>query len=255
MARGYQNNGMRQIADALKKQAKKALEASARNAEIKKGIRQLGKSFTAIRSLASTIFGGKKYGGRKSRQQSAVKAMGVIVGNVVADSLADDRRANLEDALNTVREFADDPKVLEALQRILEGAGAQVTWPTGVTSPAEARGAGIIGPGSPSGPGGRGGIGSGEDEPPGAGSAGGSGGGGSGGSRVNMGNEAGEPPRYRNFPPDHPIVTGEMVDCRSSNVHSYGYDIQVHTLYVRYLNQDENSNARHGPGPIYAYYN
>jgi len=38
----------------------------------------------------------------------------------------------------------------------------------------------------------------------------------------------------REFPADHPLVTGEMVEVASSNVHSIGYDLDAQTLYVRF---------------------
>lgn len=52
------------------------------------------------------------------------------------------------------------------------------------------------------------------------------------------------------FPVDHPVVTKEMVEAVSSNVHSYGYDVDSLTLYVRYI-ADEKFGR--GPGSLYAY--
>ena len=60
----------------------------------------------------------------------------------------------------------------------------------------------------------------------------------------------------RRFPVDHPIVTGEMIDVvGSSNVHSFGYDIEAGALYVRFLAtaKGTGSKKRAGPGPLYRY--
>lgn len=54
----------------------------------------------------------------------------------------------------------------------------------------------------------------------------------------------------RRFPIDHPVVTKEMVPASSSNVHSYGYDVDSLTLYVRYLAPERYGR---GPGSLYAY--
>ena len=66
----------------------------------------------------------------------------------------------------------------------------------------------------------------------------------------------------RQFGVEHPIVTGEMVPAmRSSNVHSYGYDIETAYLYVRYLGYVKGQHAadgsplRSGPGSLYRYSN
>lgn len=58
-------------------------------------------------------------------------------------------------------------------------------------------------------------------------------------------------PMYRGvqaMPVDHPLVTGDMVPVDSSNVHSIGYDLEHHLLYVRYL--DSGGRA----GPLYGYH-
>lgn len=63
----------------------------------------------------------------------------------------------------------------------------------------------------------------------------------------------------KRFAADHPIVTGEMVPVRSSNVHSIGYDASGAYLYVRFLQADPILSARQadlerkGPGPLYRY--
>lgn len=56
------------------------------------------------------------------------------------------------------------------------------------------------------------------------------------------------------FPATHPLVTGEMVEVRSSNVHSIGYDVDNQTLYVRFW----ATRVRRGqevrfPGSLYGY--
>lgn len=58
------------------------------------------------------------------------------------------------------------------------------------------------------------------------------------------------------FPPDHPIVTGQMVPSpQSSNVHSFGYDSDQAALYLRFKRgQLKGSRARpSGPGSLYRY--
>jgi hypothetical protein len=56
----------------------------------------------------------------------------------------------------------------------------------------------------------------------------------------------------RRFPVDHPIVTGEMVIApNSTNVHSFGYDIDSFYLYVRFLGI--TGRVRSGAGALYRY--
>lgn len=59
--------------------------------------------------------------------------------------------------------------------------------------------------------------------------------------------------RGRRFPADHPIVTGEMVEAQSSNVHSFGYDQRDASLFVRFLGGSRME--RGGPGSLYRYAN
>jgi hypothetical protein len=66
----------------------------------------------------------------------------------------------------------------------------------------------------------------------------------------------------RQFGMDHPIVTGEMVKAiNSSNVHSFGYDVESAYLYVRFLGYIRGSRGpdghplRGGPGSLYRYSN
>ena len=58
--------------------------------------------------------------------------------------------------------------------------------------------------------------------------------------------------RFRNLPVDHPIITGAFVaNFQSSNVHSFGYDIENRFLYVRFWAKKDGQKA--GPGPLYRY--
>jgi hypothetical protein len=52
---------------------------------------------------------------------------------------------------------------------------------------------------------------------------------------------------------DHPMVTGEMVQCSSStNVYEFGYDIEAGYLYVRFQ-QPHAKDSRGGAGSLYRY--
>lgn len=53
---------------------------------------------------------------------------------------------------------------------------------------------------------------------------------------------------------DHPMMSGEMMPAGGSNVHSYSYDLDARTLYVRFLGEGFKGR-RVGKGPLYAYYN
>jgi hypothetical protein len=58
----------------------------------------------------------------------------------------------------------------------------------------------------------------------------------------------------RQFPADHPLVTGEMVRVESSNVHSIGYDLDTGTLYVRFLvTVVREGRVRQFGGSLYGY--
>jgi hypothetical protein len=65
------------------------------------------------------------------------------------------------------------------------------------------------------------------------------------------------------YPADHPLVTGEMLQTpESSNVYSYGYDLETRSLYVRFKAPVEHRGGRsfalgrpHVPGPLYRYFN
>lgn len=49
--------------------------------------------------------------------------------------------------------------------------------------------------------------------------------------------------------PEHPLLTGEVVPCESSNVHSFRYDYERAALYVRFLGKARGG----GRGPLYRY--
>ena len=59
----------------------------------------------------------------------------------------------------------------------------------------------------------------------------------------------------RQFDRGHPIVTGTMVRASSSNVHSYGYDVEHEILYIRFLAPDPQNAMQkiQAPGPLYQY--
>lgn len=59
------------------------------------------------------------------------------------------------------------------------------------------------------------------------------------------------------LPRTHPAVTGDFVETpESSNVHSFGFDWESHTLFVRFKAQAQGEKVRpHRPGPIYSYRN
>lgn len=58
----------------------------------------------------------------------------------------------------------------------------------------------------------------------------------------------------KEFPATHPIVTGEMVEVRSSNVHSIGYDLDNHVLYVRFWAETvRKGELVRFPGALYGY--
>lgn len=57
----------------------------------------------------------------------------------------------------------------------------------------------------------------------------------------------------REFSNRHPLVSGDMVlSPNSSNVHSFGYDLESDSLYVRFLASAVHG-AKAGPGPLYRY--
>lgn len=58
----------------------------------------------------------------------------------------------------------------------------------------------------------------------------------------------------REFPATHPIVTGEMVEVRSSNVQAIGYDVEHQILYVRFWAETtRQGQVVRFPGSLYGY--
>ncbi len=58
----------------------------------------------------------------------------------------------------------------------------------------------------------------------------------------------------RQFPADHPVVTGDMVPVQSTNVDSVGYDAATGTLYVRFLYRYRRGEREAAaPGSLYGY--
>jgi hypothetical protein len=73
---------------------------------------------------------------------------------------------------------------------------------------------------------------------------------------VDMGYQ-GRPGATNDFPPDHPLVTGEMVLATASySVYEFGYDVDTATLYVRFRKKVKGPDGwtAGGAGPLYAYY-
>lgn len=131
-------------------------------------------------------------------------------------------------AINFASQYADEPEVVDSLHRILEGQGAEVYWPKG--KPKRTR----------------------KDAEP-----------------LRLARESsvqidvGGNGSSQDFPPDHPIVTGDMVETpRSSNVYAFGYDLDTRSLYVRFKDRippggegDGYGGRPHRPGSIYRYFN
>lgn len=120
---------------------------------------------------------------------------------------------------------------IAAAQELLESMGARVTWPDRESEPWEAPRR--LPFGIPI-----------QDE--------------RGRARENVTLPMADGPAQR-FGLQHPIVTGEMVPAKSSNVHSFGYDIESTYLYVRYLGYIRGAKGpdggvlRAGPGSLYRY--
>ncbi len=172
-----------------------------------------------VRDLQSAV-----QAGEKKEVQQFLTEMGPL-GGVVASLLEDSPTGVPKDvhaAIEFAKQFVDRPEVLAAFKDVAMGQGEETT-----DTPKEAQKRRqqeqIATPGSrPNG------------------------------YAVDLGDG-----RRTRFPPDHPLLTGDMVDApKSSNVHSFGYDLYSHSLYVRYLDHesDEGKTSRR-PGPIYRYFN
>jgi hypothetical protein len=189
------------------------------------------------------------------------------VGSILGAIVGQDRGnrslpSDLRFALDFVKAFADQPSVLGALQRILEGRGAKVQWPGGSPSTAvkprgavaslaaeiadaikQAEGSGTSGGRGDSGRGRSGGgrgRGGGASEPP---AGGGDGGGGDGRVAINVDGE------IQRLAPNHPLVTGEMIETpESANVHSFGFHNDTHSLFVRFKDNPRKAQLAGGYG-------
>lgn len=184
--------------------------------------------------------------------------------------------SHLRYAMDLIGSFADQPSVISALQRILEGRGASVVWPSGgksgspshvprATSPQEVAaqiadaiehaesgggpgrrsevGGGSGGKGGGRGKGtGGGGRGRGRGGSAGGeGDGGGGGGGGDGRVKVNVDGQV------EKFAPNHPLVTGQMIETpQSSNVYAFGFDNETHSLFVRFKDQPRKGETAGG---------
>lgn len=191
------------------------------------------------------------------------------IGSILGTIIGHDTRgrgslpSDLRYALDFLSAFADQPSVLSALQRILEGRGAQVVWPSG-TGPAithAPRGgtrpgdlAAQIASAIEQAEAGPGGSGSGGGRDGGSGGSRGGGGGGGGGRGGHPGAPAGGggdgrvevniDGQIERLPRSHPLVTGEMIETPdSSNVHSFGFDNETHSLFVRFKDQSKKAAA------------
>lgn len=197
---------------------------------------------------------------------------------------------SLRAALEFVSAFSDRPEVLSTLTRILEGQGAKVIWPGQEPAKALQPTVPMI-PGRPPVKGtvhlpdelsqalgdlAQGGTGQGTG---GTGLGAGHGGGWSslssgGTTRVPTAGPAMPGPAQGaaangttaelfedgqsfRLPKDHPAVTGDFIETpQSSNVHSFGFDHDSHTLFVRFKARAEGDGKRpHKPGAIYSYRN
>lgn len=164
------------------------------------------------------------------------KLLAGIAQGVQAGSSTRGIRSELATALNFLDAFADDePEVLDRMKEILESRGYKVTGPAGRQA------------GGPSEPSRRSDA---IDLPfgiPGRTQA---------GTQRKVVDIPVTTGKKQRFPIDHPIVSGAMVPApQSSNVHSYGYDIENEQLYVRFKapapkGQKTRPNQ---PGSLYQY--
>jgi hypothetical protein len=227
-----------------------------------------GGSLAAIEQYA-------KHGGKQAVTDflRELGPIGSILGAIVGHSTGGKSATlpqDLQSAMDLIGAFADQPSVINALQRILEGRGASVTWNRGAASNPAKQGpaARPNAAGSMMGEIAAAINAANQDEEPGTTIEPrrlGQPGKGSEPVTVNTGNGS------RKLPPDHPLVTGQMVETpQSSNVFAFGYDIQTHSLFVRFKEgRHEGGNggggsggkggaggARpHRPGALYLYHN
>lgn len=177
----------------------------------------------------------------------AGKLLGSLLSPQAKAGFGSGLKGELQAAMNFIEAFAGDDEAYEIARRIVEGRGGRVIGPGDIEGGGRVRRPTDVGPEADAS-GGAGGRQpstapargqkerSTADVPMGAG-------GGTGGTQ--------------RFPKNHPIVTGAMQSTpESSNVHSYGYDIDNWYLYVRFKAEARGGEARpNAPGALYQYAN
>ncbi len=184
---------------------------------------QIGPIGSLIRSVLSS---GKRGGGLQGDIQSAVDFLDAVAPETLSSRGRKRSTAHKPAAKRSANEVAEQ---IEAAKKFLEGQGFEVKEPSATET---------ITPGaSPSGK---------EKTYPGG---------------IAKTTKKGQPRKVvdidveggrKRFPVSHPIVTKRMVlTSGSSNVHSYSYDVDTRTLYIRFL----SSVSPGAPGSLYGYSN
>lgn len=223
-------------------------------------------SFAAIEQYAKR--GGKQAVSDFLRELGPVGSiLGAIVGHDSGKSAT--LPQDLQSAMDLIGAFADQPSVINALQRILEGRGASVSWTRGTASnPANQQSPRSSPTGNMMGELAAAINAANQEEEPGSAIE---------PRRLGQPGKGSEPVTIatgngsRKLPPDHPLVTGQMVETpQSSNVFAFGYDIQTHSLFVRFKEGRHDGGSGgggsgggggdggrrpHRPGPLYLYHN
>lgn len=194
--------------------------------------------------------------------------LGAIIGHGTSKSAT--LPQDLQSAMDLIGAFADQPSVINSLQRILEGRGANVSWTKGTAKAPQS-------PSTRPRPNAAGNIvgelaaainAANEEEEPGTAIE---------PRRLGQPGKGSEPVTVatgggsRKLPPDHPLVTGQMIETpQSSNVYAFGYDLQTHSLFVRFKagrhdggsgggqsggGGGDGGRRPHRPGPLYLYHN
>lgn len=242
--------GTKRAAAAIKSFAKKYTRGSPAKIgmELLRGT-ELGSLAGAIEkySKGGTGSGGVSYELLKDFLGSlgpAGKLLGSLLSPQAKAGFGSGLKGELSAAMNFLSAFAGDDEAYEVARRIVEGRGGRVIDPadirgggrvrrsTDVGTEAEASG-GAGGKQAAAPPSPRGRQRSTVDVPMGNGST-------------------------RAFPKSHPIVTGDMQTTPdSSNVHSFGYDVDNWFLYVRFkaAAQRGQKERPQAPGSLYQYAN
>lgn len=175
----------------------------------------------------------------------AGKLLGALINPQAKSGFGSGLKAELSAAMNLLEAFSGDDEAYEVARKIIEGRGGRVI------DPADVRGGGRVRRSTD--------IGSEADAS-----------GGAGGRQpaapvkpkeanratadIPMGNGA-----TQRFAKSHPIVTGDMQTTpESSNVHSYGYDVDNWYLYVRFKAEAPRGGGGvrpNSPGALYQYAN